>query len=190
MKLQFDPDKHIYTLNGIIIPSVTTILKPLSDYDGIPQEVLDYAAARGTAVHRACEIFNNGEEFAAPLDSVIEPYFSAWRKFFQEHNMKITASEQRLHHPTFKYAGSFDALADINGEEWLLDIKCTSKLMPSVGPQLAAYQELLGRKVRRAAVQLKKDGTYSFQEYKNKSDLPVFFACLTIHNFKENHHAK
>ena len=58
-ELTFDPEKHIYRLDGFIIPSVTQVMKPLSDekYKDVDQEVLDAAAKRGTAVHSACEFF-------------------------------------------------------------------------------------------------------------------------------------
>ena len=54
-ELQFDDDKHIYKLNGIEIPSVTTIMKPLSnaEYNGISENTLRKAAEKGTAVHAA-----------------------------------------------------------------------------------------------------------------------------------------
>ena len=44
-ELTFDPEKHIYRLDGLIIPSVTQVMKPLSDekYKDVDQEVLDTA---------------------------------------------------------------------------------------------------------------------------------------------------
>ena len=182
----FDSEKHEYTLDGKTVPSVTQIIKPLSDFSNIPEETLAYASERGTAVHKACEIINLGQEFAGPLDSVIVPYVDAWQLFIKEKRVIITEAEQRLYHPTMKYAGTFDALAMIDDCEWLLDIKCIATLHPRIGVQLAGYEGLINRKVRRGAVQLKSDGSYRFAEYKNKSDWPVFVSLLTIFNFKEN----
>lgn len=55
--LQFDERTHTYTLNGIPLPSVTTVMKPLSSayYGGINEDILNTAAKRGTAVHEAIE---------------------------------------------------------------------------------------------------------------------------------------
>lgn len=54
-ELSFDEAHHIYRLNGLAIPSVTTLMKPLSDdfYRTVDPEVLDRAAKRGTAIHNA-----------------------------------------------------------------------------------------------------------------------------------------
>ena len=56
-ELKFDGIRHIYTLNGQILPSVTTVMKPLDHvlYSGIDESIMQMAASRGTAVHNAAE---------------------------------------------------------------------------------------------------------------------------------------
>ena len=56
-ELTFDEAKHIYRLKGIIVPSVTQVMQPLSDetYRGVEAKVLRRAAGKGTAVHNAIE---------------------------------------------------------------------------------------------------------------------------------------
>lgn len=188
--LHFDEENHIYTVDGEVYPGVTSVIKPLLSFGGTSEAILEYAANRGRAVHKACEIRNAGQQFAKPLDPVIVPYLDAWDKFLREKRVTITAAEQHLAHGTMRYAGTFDALGEIENDEWLLDIKAVAKLHPATGVQLAGYEGLLGRKVRRAAVQLKPDGTYLFQEYRNKSDWPVFVSCLTIYNYRINNHVE
>lgn len=58
-ELSFEEADHIYRLNGMEIPSVTTLMKPLSNafYRDIDPGILERAAQRGTAVHNACENF-------------------------------------------------------------------------------------------------------------------------------------
>lgn len=55
--LEFDEAGHIYRLDGIIIPSVSAVMAPLSKvkYDGINSRTLEKAAGKGTAVHNAIE---------------------------------------------------------------------------------------------------------------------------------------
>lgn len=186
--LQFDEEKHIYTRDGHVLPSVTQIIKPIIEYsDAIPAEVMEYASQRGKAVHKACEIIDMGGSFAEALDPVIVPYVDAWNLFVKEKNVIITQTEQHLDHKLMHYAGTFDAVGMIDGQEWLFDRKVIAQLHPAVGIQLAGYEGLLGRKVRRAAVQLKSDGKYVMQEYAGKSDWPVFISLLTVHNWKNNH---
>jgi hypothetical protein len=187
MQVDFNEELHTYHVGGVRYPSVTEIIKPLSNFKGVSESVLEYAAGRGRAVHKACEIYNRGEEFAAPLDPVIVPYFNAWKRFVNEKDVVIMSAEQHLAHPTMRYAGTFDATAAVALDDWLLDIKAVAQLQPCTGVQLAGYANLIGRPaIRRAAVQLKPDGTYLFHEYKSKSDWPTFVSCLTIHNFRSN----
>lgn len=189
MTLEFNEEKHEYRLNGVVLPSVTQIIKPLYSYDGISSAILEYAAGRGRAVHKAVELWSQNTLDDTTIDPVIVPYLEAWKKFALEKCFIVTASEQHLAHPHMKYAGTPDAEGLINKEEWLVDIKAVAELHASVGVQLAAYAALIGKpSIRRAAVQLKPDGKYIFQEYKNKSDWPVFVSCLTVHNFRSNNH--
>lgn len=187
MALEFDESKHEYKRDGVILPSVTQIISILHDFNGIPTQNLEYARGRGLAVHKAIEIFNLGKEFAEPLDPVIVPYLDAWEKFISETGMEITATEQHLDHPRLHYAGTFDARGHKGREKWLLDVKAVNVLSRATGVQLAAYEQLTGEVLRRAAVQVKPDGTYVFQEYDSRSDWPIFVSCLTIYNFRNNH---
>jgi hypothetical protein len=185
--LQFDEERHIYTRDGKILPSVTQIIKPIIEYsDAIPADVMEYASQRGKAAHKACEIIDIGGTFAEELDPVIVPYVDAWNLFVKEKRVTITQTEQHLDHKVMHYAGTFDAVGMIGNDEWLIDRKCIAQLHPAVGIQLAGYEGLLGRKVRRAAVQLKPDGKYVFQEYTGRSDWPVFVSLLTVHNWRSN----
>ena len=55
--VEFLEDEHIYLCDGIILPSITQILKIKfgNKYDGISKEVLQRAAELGSAVHQAIE---------------------------------------------------------------------------------------------------------------------------------------
>lgn len=51
-ELTFDEATHLYRLRGAELPSVTTVMKPLSSevYGGVDEWVMERAAGRGTAV--------------------------------------------------------------------------------------------------------------------------------------------
>ena len=55
--LEYIDETHTYIYNGIVIPSITQMLKVKfgRKYDGIPKEILERAASRGTALHKAIE---------------------------------------------------------------------------------------------------------------------------------------
>ena len=59
--LEFFPETHTYLYDGLMLPSVSQILgaKYKNDYASVPPAVLDNAARRGTAVHKAIENYNN-----------------------------------------------------------------------------------------------------------------------------------
>lgn len=186
MNLQFIEEGHIYLLDGIEIPSVTQIIAPLYDFEGISVARMEYASKRGTAVHRATELHDMDDLDEATLDPVIVPYLEAWKLFVAENKVTITACEQRLAHPTMKYAGTLDKLASFDSSDWVIDVKATAALSPAIGVQLAGYAGLLNGTERRGAVQLRKDGTYKLQEYTSRSDWPTFLSLLTIYNWRKN----
>ena len=49
----FDEEHHIYTIDGVRIPSVTTVIDGLVDSSMIPPLQLKWSAHRGSAAHRA-----------------------------------------------------------------------------------------------------------------------------------------
>ena len=59
--VDFDAQSHTYKLNGLPLSGVTPIIAWLfpDTYQGIPQSVLSQAAAYGTEVHRACEVYDS-----------------------------------------------------------------------------------------------------------------------------------
>lgn len=182
--LTFDESLHEYRFNGEVVPGVTTILKPLTNFDMVPPHVLQAASEFGTAVHKACELDDLGELDEEQLDPALRPYLSAWRKFSEEHSVKWVHIEKQVHNKTLGYAGTLDRYGHVDGMSTLLDIKSSIELYQSVGPQLAAYDKALGEPViHRIAVQLKADGTYVAKTYTDPSDWPVFCSLLTLRNW-------
>lgn len=57
--LEFDEDTHTYIYDGVILPSVTQLLKKQfpDKYAGVTDAVLKRAAERGTQAHKAIEIY-------------------------------------------------------------------------------------------------------------------------------------
>ena len=55
--LEYIDETHTYLYDGVILPSITQLLKKKfgGKYDGIPKATLGKAAERGTAIHKAIE---------------------------------------------------------------------------------------------------------------------------------------
>jgi hypothetical protein len=188
--LTFDEASHTYRINGLVVPGVTSILKPLTDFDSVPAGVLQAASEFGTAVHLACELDDLGELDDATLDPALVPYLAAWRKFIAEHRVEWELIEARVYNKTLRYAGTVDRCGYVNGAWAVVDIKSTAQLYPSVGPQLAAYAGAIDGSFglsQRFAVQLKGDGTYTLKQYTDPTDWPVFCSLLTLRNWCARH---
>lgn len=193
--LQYNHEQHTYTVDGRQLPHVTSITAPLSNgFDGIPPAVLEFARERGQAVHLAIKYHHDNDLDIATLDLEIVPYFEAFLKFQADTGFKVLGAETPMHSLVFKYAGTPDLWGEIGTELWLPDIKAVAAVPPWVAIQTAAYQRLLteyvGRKARRAALQLKNDGTYRFTPYvraEDAKDFSVFNSCLTIFNWRAHY---
>lgn len=186
--LTFDEASHTYHFGGQVVPGVTSILAPLTDFSRVPPAVLEAASQFGKAVHRACELDDLGELDEDALDPALKPYLEAWRKFSAEYEVQWDEIEKPIYHPTLRYAGTPDRKGLVRGMRAVVDIKSTAQLYPSVGPQLAAYAQAGNEPfAHRIAVQLKADGTYVAKTYSDPTDFPVFASLLTVRNWCARH---
>ena len=169
-ELTFDEIPHIYKLNGIIIPSVSEIMTPLSqaEYGDINTKTLQNAADRGTEVHNAIE---NWIKFGiVDISEEHKGYFDAFMGWWNERNPEVVGSEARTYHKLMRYAGTVDMLAYIDGELNLIDFKTTYRIInKNCGVQLEAYAQALashGIKVERKRIlHLCKDGKWDDPQF-------------------------
>lgn len=140
--LNFDPATHTYTVGGVVVPSVTRILRPLTDFSHVPPDVLARAAAFGTAVHRMIYLEEGGDLDEEALDPILRPWLNAWRKWRTETKLLVIDRERPVYHPVMQYAGTIDMLAMIRGYPVILDIKTGIK-SPAAGAQTWAYRQAL-----------------------------------------------
>lgn len=182
--LTFDDATHTYRFGGQVVPGVTSVLSPLTDFSRVPPNVLEAASQFGKAVHRACELDDLCELDEAALDASLVPYLQAWRQFCADHSVEWEQIEEPAYNAAMRYAGTPDRFGLVKGVHTVVDIKSTAQLYPAVGPQLAAYaQALKAPHASRLAVQLKADGTYVAKPYTDPTDWPVFASLLTLRNW-------
>lgn len=199
--LIFDPIQHRYTLDGMYVPGVTSALKVVSqaDYFGVDPEVMARKAALGSLVHQVIELDCAGELDVEDLDDVLVPFYRAWRSFLVSSGFVVELSEGKVASRRYRFAGQLDLFGRLNGIRSTIDAKCVAVVMPSTGPQTAAYTEalrecrpdLLPRDApcRRYALQLRPfdaSGKPTAQPWKlhpftqDAVDLRLFLACLTV----------
>lgn len=184
MELEFDEANHVYRWDGTVVPSVTQILKPLdaADLAKVPADTLEFARLRGTLAHKACEYFDQGRLDESSLDPEIAGYVQSWIAFRQTTGYIPLLTEHRFYNSQMGYAGTLDSFGEYGGALAVIDRKTSVSLLPSVGPQLAAYQHAPGIKaLRRYAVQLQRDGSIAkAHAFTDADDWRAFTAHLDI----------
>lgn len=191
-ELTFLDEGHTYHLDGAMIPSVTEIMRPLSrhEYTGVSEATLIAAADRGTAVHNAIE---NWIKFGMDdIDPDYRGYLDAFHEFWDRYSPEPEGSEIRTYHKLYRYAGTIDLLARIDGKLAVVDYKTTYRLIDkNVRVQLEAYSQALkshGIEVeKKIALHLGKDGRWKAPEYpvKDAEALRVFNSLKCLYDYME-----
>ena len=144
--LEFDDRTHTYTLDGLVIPSVSAIMEPLSrvKYRGISERTLDRAADKGTAVHNSIENWIKFEIEDIPPEHA--GYFDAFREWWDRFRPAVVGSEVRICHRLMRYGGTADLVAYIEDELTLVDYKSTYVVSDmTCGVQLEAQSRAQGQ---------------------------------------------
>lgn len=188
-ELMFNDEKHIYSLRGIKMPSVTQIMKPMNLmlYEGVSQMQLGEAASRGTRAHE--QVSNYVKYGILECDEDTESYINAFKEFEKLWNPTWLASEYMTFHKSLRYAGTIDLLGyvepdDGNGVD-IIDLKCTASFHTvMLETQVSAYAEALksqGVKVRKCyGLQLQKTGKMRFERLND--GFKTFLHCLALYN--------
>ncbi len=192
----FNAERHEYRLDGVIVPSVSAIIRPLVSHEGIPKKTLDFARDRGHAIHFANQLLDQGRLDYDSLDERIVPYVSAWAQFVSDWEMLWDLIEQPLANPLMMYAGTPDrggrtTIREQDGRRYDcgipyrvgVDMKNTYTLNPAVEAQLIGYDMLQEEPWDELwSVRLKKDGTYERTVHAKNPGL--FLSCYTIYQWK------
>lgn len=192
--LAFDEAAHEYRWRGAVMPGVTTVLQDAGFYNfGPDRDALRVALERGRVVHKLTELDDNGTLDEDSVDPALVGYLAAWRLFRSEKHFIPSATEARVVHAYYKYAGTLDAtgeMDDLRGRRHkvILDKK-TGAEQRTTGYQTAAYLAALFDQCRlskaaRYGVYLQANGKYELVPYTNDGDLGVFLAALTCYNVR------
>lgn len=186
---KFDEVSHRYTYDGVILPSVTQILKPISmiEYARVDPETMRIKAELGTAVHSCIEYLIDDDLDESSIDLSWLPYIQAWKTWRDFYKPKFWFKELRLGCSYF--CGTIDCVCEINGELVVIDWKTTEKLMKTTGPQTAGY-ELVARcwlnlpsMLNRAVLQLKDNGQFVFKRFTDVQDYTILENLLMINQW-------
>ena len=183
---EFIPELHQYYLDGRRIPATTQVLDDygLVDYDGVPEHILRAKAELGTEVHEHCLAMDLERLDWGMVTDEQMPYVLAWESFRATGRFEAFILERRGHAwvDGLPYGFTADREGLLDRRPAVLEIKTTSNVERSWGPQLAAYASGLyaaDKTVRhRVAVHLKPNGTYALHAYSDVRDYVVFKLAL------------
>ena len=195
MDLQFREDGHEYRLNGVLVPSVTQVLKPITDYSHVDPDQLERARQEGVAIHRMVELDARGRLAVSRLPEWIRPFYDGLQRCKRETGMVVFHSEHRVYHPVHRYAGTLDLHCGfplIDVPQSVTDVKRSFAMGRAIGPQTAAYLECLKAtgqakgSYRRFGLRF-LPGDYRLEPFEEPGDFAVFLSLLTIKRWEQSH---
>jgi len=187
--------QRYYDVDGAKVPRVTAMLEAAGLIN--TRWFTDEARDRGTRIHLATKLLDEGKLAWSGLTEEERPYVEAWAKFKEELGVIVKEREVFLCDPQKRYAGTCDAIASADRGTssapplWVLDLKAGAEL-PSYRIQTAAYEDMLHatRHVayyRRAAVHLLPDGKYRFRPHTRMQDYDDWAAVARVIHLRLNH---
>ena len=178
--MTYDDAEHKYTLDGVNLSSVTTLLK---DSGIINNKFYTEAGANnGKRRHLLTELYDQNRLDWGTIGEADLPYLEAWIKFKEERKVEIMEIEVGAYHPLYSYAGRMDRTALIKGIPYVLDIK-TGQPAEWVGLQLTLYGMLIQNiKPKLMAIYLKKNGNYLCREYEYNERIAM--SVIRINQYK------
>lgn len=145
-------DANGYVIDDLWYPRVTAIVsikaKPalIYFYASLPdyktgQAITQKSAEEGTLLHETVEAILRKEPVVVP-DSV-KPAVSAFMDFYGQNELIAHKIEERVISRKHHYAGTMDALVELNGKLGVLDIKTSVAIYRDYSMQTSAYIEAL-----------------------------------------------
>jgi len=173
-------------------PRVTAILRDM----GLAKEFPDLPAVRwgrdrGRAVHRAIELFEQGELDERRLHPDVRGPFTAYRAFRDATGYRPLAFEEEVTHEGLRYQGRLDSRGELDGAMAILDFKCSQRPdLEAAALQLGAYAsawahtETMGTPMveplpPRYVVQLGEE-SYRVHDVTSETAVRIFEAAVTV----------
>ncbi len=184
MTLTFDPKTHIYKVTGEVWPSVTQILKDMGFINAT--WFTEHSRERGSLAHLIIKWHCEDVLDIETVDPVLWPYLDAWDSFVTDTGFVSDAVEVPLYNANYRFAGTPDQIGKLYAAPSVIDYK-TGAMTPATGLQLAGYELLTGRCLKRYGLQLTDKGKYKLTPFKDRNDRQVFLAALACWQWIRNH---
>lgn len=142
--LTFEDEAHRYTLDGVVVRSVTGILgqSGVVDFSGVPESILRAAMERGTNVHKAVHYFNEDDldldAFAADFPGCVG-YVLSWIELLKSGRIRPVLCEHRVASRVHQYAGTIDLIGLFDSQAAIVDFATGDPVDCAKDLQTAAY---------------------------------------------------
>lgn len=153
-ELMFDEGSHIYKFRGQVLPSVTGLLKAEGYIDTTFYN--DAGRTRGSYVHLATHLDDQGELDEDTLDPGLVGYVESWRRFKAESGFVVEISEVPMVNPSLGYCGTPDVIGNF----------------PSGS-------------LTRGVVELRPNGTYQLIPHRDRTDVDIWRCIMASYNWKQ-----
>ena len=189
----FDSERHVYSLGGMVLPSVSAVLSSAglrTSYSNVPEPVLEKARARGVAVHAYTESIDNGDDPVVE-DPTHTGYVTAYRSFVRDSGYESIVSEIIVCHAELLYCGMPDAVGRLNERRTIVDRKATAVLDKKgtaiqCGAYALAWDSMHADQPieQIAGLHLKRDGSYQLVMFDIEEAKRVWLCAYEVYRFK------
>lgn len=149
--IEFIEEIHQYLVDGILVPSVTQILKNIfpTKYENVDKKILDEKSQYGTKLHKCIEIIEKKKpkrpiaycKKYIGINIYQEESLKQYLKIKEQYNIKVLESEKKVQYKGL-YGGTLDIKGEVNGCKALIDIKTTYELDKEYVSWQNSYYEL------------------------------------------------
>lgn len=211
---KFETHQKYYLKDGSLVVGVTTILGQLAK----PQlvhwayslamegkkywEITNTAKNIGTIAHYLieCKLKNIKTDSSTLKDYTMNEIQTAYLsydnflKWIKTHNIKMIATELRIVSEKYRYGGTIDFIAEIDGVLSLIDLKSGSGVYDDMKIQLSAYKQLYVEKYKKEIdtcyiihIPHEKDKNFVEYRYNNLSnEFWQFYHLLKFYQLKKD----
>jgi len=196
--------------DGTLVVGVTTILNVMAKPALVPwanklglagievSKYVDKLADVGTIAHKMIEDDIAGNktdtgDYSKNILDLAETCFLKWLDWKKQHNLIVIFSEKLLVSEKYRFGGTVDIYAEIDGVKTLLDIKTAKGVYEDMHTQVAGGYGLLldeaGHKYDKARIlRIGRDDAEGFDEkeiFKIDLHKKRFLACLNLYNVNQ-----
>ena len=165
--LEFDDEAHVYIADGVIVPSVTQILKAkFNDYQFVSRAVLEQASEKGTALHKAIETY---ETTGQQSDLKEFKNYLFLKKHYGFKNILNELPVLYEEDGRVLFAGQLDQIIEIDGRLGINDFKRVSapnkeKIAYQLNLYKIAFEQTYHSKIEMLSFMQLRDDTRKFNQ--------------------------